>query len=185
MNTLKELFSLPIPNGIASSDKDTFHDYIRIYDRILLPYKNTTNNVLEIGIYQGHSTQMFAKYFTKAENVYGMDIADMQTIYVNDPRIKIVINDATKAENLNFLSNLDVVIDDASHMLDDQINTLKLLWPRLNTNAIYIIEDFQKPRIAVESFKNDPFLKSLDGYFIDIRHTKDRYDDFLFVAYKD
>lgn len=182
MISLLEIYNKAIPS--FKSDKGTAHDYIRIYEQFLTPYRETNNNILEIGLYTGHSIQMFAEYFHNAKTIYGIDINDIQVITSFKDKIDIRIADATKEDTFADITNLDVVIDDGSHILEDQITTLKLLWPKLNNNGIYIIEDIQSPTQALSLFNRDEFLRALPGFFMDLRYSKERYDDYLFFAYK-
>jgi hypothetical protein len=71
---------------------------------------------------------------------------------IKDDRIQSFLIDERKAEDLKQLiastgSDIELVIDDASHRVDDQIFAAKTLLPLLNDNVIYIIEDVAHSRV--------------------------------------
>ena len=54
----------------------------------------------------------------------------------------------TKPEFTDFIDNspsYDIIIDDALHKSKVQINNLKLLWPKLKSGGIYVVEDLVTP----------------------------------------
>ena len=73
----------------------------------------------------------------------------------------------------------DVIIDDGSHIINDQINSFNILKHRMNPNGIYIIEDVNNIDLSRDR------LTELHGNIkiIDNRHIKNRVDDVL-VVYK-
>lgn len=96
-----------------------------------------------------------------------------------DRRCNIIIDDAT---NESFLINLgeimfDVVIDDGSHDINDQIKSFNIFRQRMKAGSIYIIEDINN----IDSSKN--ILKELhtNCQIIDNRKIKGRYDDVLVI----
>lgn len=42
----------------TTTDKNTTHSYLPLYDTLLEPIKDTTGNILEIGVYQGGSIKL-------------------------------------------------------------------------------------------------------------------------------
>ena len=140
------------------------HNYSTFYDMILQGKRKSIKNVLEIGVSTGRSLKMWKEYFNGSQ-IYGWDILDLK--YLNEDNINIFVIDQGKKEQIDnfFLNNLigfDFVIDDGSHLLDDQIISLFTLFPHLNSGAIYIIED-----MWYEYF--DCFLKT--------RYKKDYYEN--------
>ena len=43
------------------------------------------------------------------------------------------------------IKNYDLIIDDASHILSDMIKSLKFFFQQLDSNGIFVIEDFNAP----------------------------------------
>jgi hypothetical protein len=183
METLAQIYPRWGVTGpdVGHADKGGTHSYIQEYEHLLAPYRVRQESVtmMEIGLALGFSLSMWREYMPKATLV-GVDKA---IVFERGPHTKtgtiLVEADATKPELLERLGSLtfDVVIDDASHMTDDQCATFKLLKPRMNPRGIYIIEDI----LALESERKR--YGSLHGNFqvIDNRQVKGRFDDILLV----
>ena len=88
---------------------------------------------------------MWEKYFANA-TIFGIDInpdcKNLQTdeikILIGSQNDKIFLQDASKK-----LDNLDIIIDDGGHTMEQQINTFEILFPILNQGGIYICEDVE------------------------------------------
>jgi len=162
------------------SDKGTVHSYITYYEKVLEDYKNTENGVLEIGVYQGLSIKMWREYFSKAK-VYGVDISFSQYVLNLDLDVNWIKGHQSVEETFKDVNNLDVIIDDGSHKLHDQLKSFELLWPKLNLGGIYIIEDI----IDIDKEK-EHFIKLHKNVFVhDFRKLKDRSDDVIIEIRKD
>jgi 23S rRNA U2552 (ribose-2'-O)-methylase RlmE/FtsJ len=177
MKTLQEIYvNYQAPDG--HGDKGTAHSYIDEYARLLEPYRHNSS-VLEIGIAYGKSLQMWTEYFIESK-IIGVDYKTSDIYpFLNDPKYNIIISDATKKEFLNQIENItfDVIIDDASHELEDQLKTFNILKDKMNLNGIYIIEDIQNIDLSKKYFE-----KIHNNFeIIDNRHIKNRYDDILIV----
>jgi hypothetical protein len=179
--TLEQIFQFNRKGDFP--DKGTTHSYIEVYEELLTPYRQTASNVLEIGILGGQSLKMWEQYFDKAI-VYGVDCSetplngmfDLRPMIDAGHQIKIIDATDEKAIKKAFKGiKFDVVIDDASHVLEAQIKTYNLLKPYLNPNAIYIIEDIQ------DIDKSRWVFESMGAQIIDRRNIKGRYDDVLIV----
>ena len=163
-------------------DKGSAHSYIDSYEKYFSPFKNKKLNLLEIGVMYGSSVKMWKEYFENG-NIYGMDIRPHCTKYSED-RIKIFLNDATNkksTENLLLTESLkfDLIIDDGSHRIQDQVDTLEILWPFLNVGGVYVIEDIQDIDNQRLRFEN-----IVGAQIIDLRGVKSKYDDVLIVIEK-
>lgn len=179
MMTLNEIYvKYQSPEG--HGDKGTAHTYINEYAKLLNQYRENST-VLEIGICYGESLKMWNEYFNNSK-VYGIDITDR---YIKDlikeNKYNIIIGDACSEDILKQLNNttFDVIIDDGSHRIDDQINSFNILKNIMNPNGIYIIEDVNNIDASINR------LTELHNniQIIDNRHIKNRIDDVL-VVYK-
>jgi len=140
-NTLENIF-----NKYNSDKNKQFHNYSRQYENLLLNYRDKTINILEIGVYCGESLKIWRESFLNAEKIVGIDINIESKQYENiDKNIFVEIGNAT---NLNFIIQLintygkfDIILDDGSHTNTDVIKTFELLFPLLNDNGLYIVED--------------------------------------------
>ena len=167
-------------NDDHHGDKGTIHTYIDAYDNMLTPYRNNST-VLEIGIYEGLSLMMWNEYFNNSK-IVGIDINDKETFdKLRSDGIDIIINNASNPEILNDLVDytFDVVIDDGSHILSEQIATFNILKDKMNQGGIYIIEDIVNIDQSIDMFKS--LHNNIE--IIDNREIKNRYDDVL-VIYK-
>ena len=108
-------------------------------------------NLLEIGVggeedvYKGgNSLRMWKRYFPNG-NIFSIDIFD-KSIH-EEKRIKIFRGDQTDASFLNDISNkigdIDIIIDDGSHINNHVIKTFEILFPKLKDGGIYVVEDTQ------------------------------------------
>lgn len=177
MKTLNEIYQkYQSPEG--HGDKGTAHTYIDEYQRLLEPYrKNST--VLEIGLFMGESLRMWCEYFIDSE-VIGMDIsAQHLSGIIKENKFNIILGDATRPEILEAVPDkmFDVIIDDGSHRLGDQIETYNIFKNRMKPNGIYIIEDV----VNIDNVKD--IFSSLHNNIeiIDNRHIKRRSDDVLII----
>jgi len=139
--SLKTLFQSH--DGLGS---DKWSSYIDIYDHALRGYRTRPIDMLEIGIQNGGSLEIWAKYFPKARAIVGCDInTACESLSFSDPRISVVIGDAGEPETARKIGRIaetfDIVIDDGSHLSGDIIRSLALYFPRLKGGGLYIIED--------------------------------------------
>lgn len=135
-------FGLDYGTGKASKS----HDYLRVYEFFLSPLRDEEFTLLELGVgplqKMGASLNMWLDYFPKAR-IVGVDIKPEAKTLERD-RLSIVVGDL---DNVNFLHELAatykpaVIIDDASHRWDHQINSFEVLFWALERGGIYIIED--------------------------------------------
>jgi hypothetical protein len=177
MKSLNEIYqNYQSPEG--HGDKGTAHTYINEYEKLLGPYRENSV-VLEIGICQGESLKMWNEYFINS-TVYGIDITDQYIKdLINENKYNIIIGDATSEEILTELSDLkfDVIIDDGSHRIGDQINSFNILKDKMKSNGIYIIEDVNNIDSSID--KLTELHNNIE--IIDNRHIKNRVDDVLAV----
>ncbi len=186
METLKSIWDSLNSQGLGS-DKADVHSYLPIYEKILAPYRETAKNILEIGIFKGHSLLMWEKYFKW--NVHGIDCSETPIDGMADLRPMI----ATGKHNIHILDatdplqveqhfngmKLDIVIDDGNHVLECQLKSYNIFKNYLADDFLYIIEDVDQ----IERVR--PFFENLDDTkkitIIDNRHIKGRFDDCLII----
>lgn len=133
------------------------HNYTPVYDKIIPRY---VGNLLEIGIgspsvmahvpgYKpGAGLRMWAEWCRRAD-IYGVDI-DPVCANVSGERIHVQIADATAEDVFPEVSKFDVIIDDGSHRLSDQLSAMDRLLPRLAKGGVYVIEDVRWAMPLVE-----------------------------------
>lgn len=137
------------------------HYYTEFYYELFKDKKNVVKKVLEIGIgypdimdnYPGYvigaSLLMWKDFFPNAI-IYGID-NNPKTIFKTNRIDTILCNqrDEHRLKNIiNYIgSDIDLVIDDGSHLPEDQILTASIIVPMLDKSSIYIIEDVGNPSI--------------------------------------
>jgi cephalosporin hydroxylase len=118
--------------------------YFEIYHRHFAPFRGKQVTVLEFGVFQGGSLQMWKDYFGPRVRVIGVDI-DKRCARFAERRIKIVIGDQEDRAFLRRLAKkygpFDVVIEDGGHRMDQQINTFEEIWPAVADGGVFLIED--------------------------------------------
>src|SRR5271157_31160 len=130
----------------AGKVTDTWALYLDELDRLFSPYRSRPIRLLEIGVQNGGSLEIWGKYFTKAVSIVGCDIDQKcGQLEFPDDRISVVVGDANTNESENSIlqkaQSLDIVIDDGSHMSGDVICSFARYFPHLSDGGMYIIED--------------------------------------------
>jgi hypothetical protein len=162
------------------TDKGTAHSYVDVYERLLAPLREREGvRVLEIGVWQGGSLLLWDAYFRSAR-ITGVDV-DLSRVLPearHSPRISLVRGDAADAGRLLAAdaSPLDVVIDDGSHVIDEQLAAFRSLAGRLAPGGLYVIEDVWPIENARRLAREIPGAEVVDR-----RHVKGRADDVLVV----
>lgn len=180
---MEQLIDICLRHTVPSmgTDKNTTHSYLEVYAEILEKYRDT-GNILEIGAAHGMSMRMWREYFTNGI-VSGIDhlVEDNIQPLLNDPRYKIVIDNAASDSILEYFKGdkFDVIIDDGSHKIGDQLKSFDMFKNLMNPGGLYIIEDIED----IDSTRDLFLSKHENCEIIDRRHIKDRFDDVL-VIYK-
>ncbi|PWI31501.1 methyltransferase [Flavobacteriaceae bacterium LYZ1037] len=136
---------------IYGTDKVKGHNYTDHYIYHFKKYRKKEINLLEIGVggfektnEGGNSLKMWKSYFCKG-NIFSFDIYDKTSL--QEDRIKIFIGSQVDKEFLHKImseiGNVDLIIDDGSHINSHVITTFKILFPLLKIGGIYVIEDTQ------------------------------------------
>lgn len=127
--------------------------YLEAYDRFLGPRRygilegggmRRPTRLLEIGVREGGSLQIFQEFFGSNGQIVGIDIDNRcRKIEVSPAQIRI--GDQSDREFLLSVTREfgtpDIVIDDGSHLPKHQMASFETLWQQLNPGGIYIVED--------------------------------------------
>jgi hypothetical protein len=118
--------------------------YFDIYDRHFAPFRGQAVNVVEFGVSQGGSLQMWKNYFGPQAHITGVDI-DPRCAGLAEDRVDVVIGDQ---EDRGFLRRLarqvgrvDVLIEDGGHTATQQTNTFEEFWPSITDGGVFLMED--------------------------------------------
>jgi hypothetical protein len=180
------------------------HNYIPGYTNLFENIRYNVKHILEIGIgsiengqmggvinlgYKtGNSLKCWSEYFPNAK-VYGLDIFEHKEL--NTDKITTFVADQSNEKDLQNVMNiinceLDIIIDDGSHLGEHQAFSFMFLNKFLSKNGIYVIEDVQPQNIekfiTLSIFPNDFQIFIKENFtikYFDTRNTIDRADDFL------
>jgi cephalosporin hydroxylase len=134
--------------SVYGSDKGvTAHQYVDLYESVLLPHRRSYTRVLEIGIYKGASISMWRDFFPNAE-IFGLDI---EAVEVPGPRITTLRGDQSAPETIERLRALgpfDLIVDDGSHKAEHILASFAGLFDSVKPGGWYVIEDMQTAYIA-------------------------------------
>jgi tetratricopeptide (TPR) repeat protein len=133
------------------TDKWGSHFYAQHYHDHFFPLRHRNINLLEIGIggwnhplRGGASLRMWKAFFPKG-NIFGIDIQDKSAM--EEERIRIFQGSQDDDKFLRSVAadigNIDIIIDDGSHLNQHVINTFKTLFPLLANDGVYVVEDTQ------------------------------------------
>jgi glycosyltransferase involved in cell wall biosynthesis len=140
-SSLRDLFA-----AHTGKVSDKWDIYISEYDRLFQPYRDQPVQLLEIGIQNGGSLEVWNKYFAKAKRIVGSDIdSACEQLTFDDPKIAVVVADANTddAEKriLSESTTFDLIIDDGSHRSGDIVRSFARYFKHLADGGLYIAED--------------------------------------------
>lgn len=139
MNQLQKYFENNTKNAI-----DKWVHYFDIYDFWFKKYKNKPVVILEIGVYQGGSLNMWRDYFGEKAKIYAIDINPMCKQF-ETKNTKIFIGSQEDREFLKYVKTqipkIDILIDDGGHTMNQQIVSYKELYNHIKDDGIYLCED--------------------------------------------
>jgi len=180
----------------TKTDKNTFHSYIPVYQKLFESKKYNTNNILEIGIGEpkqnkenGGSIKLWHDYFPNS-TIYGLDIIPVSNVneeIIDKERIKLYTSvdayDTAFIENTFIKNNIkfDILIDDGPHTLDSMIFFVKYYLPLLKDDGILVIEDIPDMNWTKILLENTPEDFRQYVKIVDLRMIKNRWDDIMFV----
>jgi len=118
--------------------------YFWVYEKHFKPLTEKPIKMLEIGILNGGSLQMWKKYFHPDSVIVGIDINPACKEH-EENGVHVRIGDQSDPKVLASLieefGQFDLVIDDGSHHVDHVRKTFEILYPRIAKEAVYFIED--------------------------------------------
>lgn len=194
-----------------TTDKNTQHTYLDLYQRLLSKKSETAKNVLEIGIGAGGSIKMWHDFFPNA-HIYGVDILFGHELSEVDPLLnegkrflsfmerwnpitsleRVTLNLGKNAYDDEFFENtflkpgikFDLILDDGDHRLPSMLTFIQQYSQLLTEDGILMIEDVQSWDWIESMVKSVPehLQKYVQTY--DLRQNKGQYDDIVFTIDK-
>lgn len=154
--------------------------YLPIYDKLFRPYRNTPVRMLEIGVSEGGSLDMWRRYFGPDATIFGVDV-DLECVngvtHPNQVRIGSQDDPAFLRSVVAELGVPDIILDDGSHLGRHQRASFDILFPLLADGGLYIIEDthtaywhwadggYRRPDTAIEFAKS--IVDDMHGWYHD------------------
>jgi len=120
--------------------------YFYIYDRIFKRFleKDKPIKILEIGVLNGGSLEIWKKYLPQGSVIHGLDINEKCQLLKFSEGIFFHLGNATDCAFMEKTFGdikFDVIIDDGSHICKNVIQTFKYLFPKMKNGGCYIVED--------------------------------------------
>lgn len=150
--------------------------YFPIYEAALAPFRHRPVRMLEIGVSQGGSLDMWRRYLHSDSVVVGIDI-DSSCRRFDDPSRNIHVRIGPQ-QDLPFLQKLtdelgpfDIILDDGSHVASHMVGSFQFLFPSsLAPGGIYIVEDLHSNYWARHRDSRMSFI-NLIQWLIDAMHA--------------
>lgn len=144
MNKMQEL-------GVKyKTDKITHHKYHEIFPTYIEKFYNNTGGIVEVGLLAPESQaglaslNMWLELFPNM-HIYGLDKATQDEFKNRYTILNCDQSDARQLDRCIEKINLPIYLinDDGSHIPEHQLLTFNKLFPLLEVNGVYIIEDIE------------------------------------------
>ena len=141
MKTLQQLY-----HEHQGKVSDKWSIYLAEYDRVFAGYRDRNIRLLEIGIQNGGSLEIWSTYFPNAVKLVGCDInPDCGRLTYDSPLTRVVVGDANLDETekiiLGYAQVYDLIIDDGSHRSSDIAKSFVRYFPHLEEGGLFVVED--------------------------------------------
>ncbi len=118
--------------------------YFDIYDRHFSRFRNKEIIILEIGVSQGGSLQMWKNYFGDKAKIYGIDV-DPKCKDLEEENVEIFIGSQADRKFLRQIvqkvPKFDILIDDGGHTMRQQKVSYEELFHHVKDDGVYLCED--------------------------------------------
>lgn len=125
---------------------DKWSIYLAEYNRIFSSHRGGEVRLLEIGIQNGGSLEIWSEFFPRALKIVGCDInPDCAKLSYTDSRISVIVGDANTDDVERRISAIssefELVVDDGSHTSGDIVRSFARYFPRVTDGGIFVAED--------------------------------------------
>lgn len=134
-------------NTETSNGSGHRHPYTAVYDLLFSQLRYKKIKLAEIGILNNMSMLCWREYFPNAE-LYGFEFNTTLLSNAKSANLKNTIYDFIDIKDENSLSatlpkygKYDIIIEDSTHIFEDQVRLIKLAHNYLNSGGILVIED--------------------------------------------
>ena len=150
-----------------TSSKIKGHGYIIFYQKYFENLRSNNLKILEVGSFHGNASAALYFYFKKSK-LFAADIYPDLFRYRSNRIENFYVNSSDEnsiQKNIidKFSDNFDIIIEDAGHSLKDQIISLFMLFKKLNSGGLFIIEelDFPDTRKDMNLMNEKPTLREI------------------------
>ncbi len=160
--------------------------YFPIYERHFERFRGTAPTILEIGVAQGGSVEMWHAYFGRGTTTVGLDIEPRSaTLARPGRRSHVVIGDQGDPDVLRRIAAehgpFDIILDDGSHRAEHQLILLDTLWDELTEDGVLLVEDLHTdywPNYGGGHLRPGTFIERIKPLLDDINAFNSREDSF-------
>jgi glycosyltransferase involved in cell wall biosynthesis len=145
------------------------HPYTPVYDTLFSSLRTQSINIAEIGIEKNDSINIWRKYFPNAD-IYGFEYNEqylqeainqnLSNVYYEKIDVKDANNIRKTFQTIN--KKYDILIDDSTHLFEDQIRVIQNSIEYLNEGGILVVEDIFRNR-SEEDYQRK--LQGISKYF--------------------
>ncbi len=149
-----------------------------IYTLLFSNLKNKNINIAEIGIEKNSSTKIWREYFNNSK-IYAFEFDKKKILKAKKNKLKKTYYTETDVTKRNSIKKsfektkckFDIIIDDSTHIFEDQINIIEETYKFLKKDGILIIEDIYR------------YLKDYDesNYYMRLNHLQKEFNDIFFI----
>jgi len=150
-----------------TSSKIKGHGYSIFYQKYFENLRSNNLKILELGSFHGNASAALYFYFKKSK-LFAADIYPDLFRYRSNRIENFYVNSSDEnsiQKNIidKFSDNFDIIIEDAGHSLKDQIISLFMLFKKLNSGGLFIIEelDFPDTRKDMNLMNEKPTLREI------------------------
>jgi len=143
---MKSLFELYGAHQGSASEQRL--DEIAVFDRFFSDFRGQSVRMLEIGVRNGGSLEIWSEYFPNAIIIVGCAVSsESRILSSDDSRIKFVVGDANtdvvERDIINLSKTFDVIIADGSRLSGEVVKSFVRYFGRLNEGGVFIVKDLQ------------------------------------------
>ena len=144
------------------------HPYTSIYNLLFSNIRNKDITLGELGILDNNSMLCWREYFPNAK-LYGFEWFDARLDKAKNDNIdctyiKMNVKDSNSIVDGLSVATFDILIEDSTHLFEDQIRFINKAHKHLNTDGILIVEDIfinaneEDYTNAIDNFSSATFI---------------------------
>ena len=148
------------------------HPYTPIYDDLFSHLRDEQINIAEIGIEKNDSINIWRRYFPIAK-IYGFEYSDKYLQNARSQNLSDVVYEKINIQDETSITSTlqkvgvkyDIIVEDSTHLFEDQIRFIKNSINYLKEGGILVIEDIFRSRSEEDYYQE---LKDFEKYFSNI-----------------